>query len=117
MEYFVEFLSGKEAERYARFFKRDVFFMRFLSGLGCVLVSDIRIERGYEHKRVVKVMRHLFFVRSDTGHAVIVERNYAVREKFCGLKEVIDDYRHEYVKFEVALRSAQIGRASCRERV
>ena len=41
MEHFVEFFRGKESERYARFFQRNVFFVRLFSGFCSVFVSDI----------------------------------------------------------------------------
>ena len=103
MEYLVELFCGKEAELNASLLKRNVILERLLCSLCRVFITDIGVERGDEHKRVVKVVMHLFAVCGDSDSALSVEGDDGLCQKSCGLKEVVNANGHKYVKLEVTL--------------
>ena len=75
VEDLVELFCCEEAKLYASFFERDVILVSFLCGLCCIFVTDIGIERGYEHERIVEIVVHLFAICCDSDSALKVERN------------------------------------------
>ena len=55
-------------------------------------------------------MVHLIAVGGDAGDAVLVEGTQRIRQQARRLQEVVNQHRHEYVQFKVALRRGEADR-------
>ena len=73
MEYLIKPFSSQEAELNASLLERNVILERFLRGLCGILVTDVGVQRGNEHERIVKIVVHLLTVCLDSNSAVLIE--------------------------------------------
>ena len=81
---------------------------RLLHDLGRRLVADVRVERGADRRRRLRVRlaagRRWLRCRRCTCSANTV---HTLREQRDRLEEVAGDHRHEHVQLEVALRAGE----------
>src|SRR3989344_8826713 len=49
MDNFIESFRREKSQGERSFFKTGVFLIGFLGHLGCLVITDMRIERGYQH--------------------------------------------------------------------
>ena len=81
VEYLVKLLGGKETELNASLLKRYIVLVCLFCGLCGILITDIGIEGGDQHQRIVQVMVHLVLVCGNTYGTVLVEGYDSLGEK------------------------------------
>src|ERR1043165_7822913 len=73
LDVFVKLLARQEAQLNRRLAQADPLFVRVLGDLGGVVVADVRVQSGDEHKRLAQMFVALRAVEFDAGDAVIDE--------------------------------------------
>jgi transposase InsO family protein len=103
MKDLVKALGGKEAKTHAGLLEGNIFRVCQLCHLCRVLIPDIRIKRGNQHKRAVKIVVHTLCVGFYSNHTVRAEGCHRLCQKSCRLQEIIGAYGHKYVELKIAL--------------
>ncbi|MNC40225.1 hypothetical protein D3C75_889200 [compost metagenome] len=74
-----------------------------LGDLSRLLVTDVWIQGGYEHERVVQIPGNRLFVRLDSLCAVPVKREHGIAKQPAGLQEAVDQHRLEDIELKMPL--------------
>src|SRR5579859_1839211 len=82
--------------------------MRFLGDLGCLVVTDLRVQRGHQHQRIVDMLLDIGFDGLDAFCTVFVEAVTAVADEPGAVEEVIDHDGFEDVELEMTRGPADI---------
>ena len=81
--------------------------MSVLRELRCIVIADMLIESGDQHKRIVQIFADLFAVEFDAADAVIDEAVAGIVDEADAVEEVVDHHGLEDVQLKIALRAGE----------
>ena len=82
--------------------------MRLLRDLGGLVVADLRIERGYQHERVVDMLPDIRLDGFESFGAMDIETVTAIADQPGAVQEIIDDHGFEDIELKVPHGSADV---------
>src|SRR3982075_2219683 len=91
----------------------DVLYVRRVSNLGGLVVSNLRSQRCHQHQGVLHIPIHLGAINLDAFDHVLDVSVARVCDQRDGVEEVVNDHRLENVKLEITLRASESDRSSC----
>ena len=75
--------------------------MRFFGNFSRFIVTDMGVERGHQHQRLIEQLIYSFTVGLDSRRAMFIEAFHTVRQQAYRLQEVVDDHRSIDVELKV----------------
>ena len=84
--------------------------MRFFSDFGRFVITNMGVQRRYQHQRLIQQLADSLAIRLNAHRAVLVKALHAIGQQTNRLQYVVDHHRTIDVKLEVTRRAAHVNR-------